>query len=130
VSPRRRLLHVLTGTALVFGTVIWASYRSDHFIAGMALGLSAIALWFAIMLGALLDNKIERIERDVRRIADAIAPEPKPTQAPERPDNLLPVDVQKKDVPPTSSTLPAGEHNDGLAGEEIAAPDHASPPRD
>ena len=64
---------MLAGTALVFGGVELIATGSSHQIAAGALFLAAMAIWWSVTLGAALDNKVERIERDVRRIADAVA---------------------------------------------------------
>lgn len=80
---------VLIGSALIFGVVIWSSYRSEHFIAGVALALAAIALWWTVVLAAKLENIVGRVGRDVRRIADAIAPETGPgVDSPAIPERL------------------------------------------
>src|SRR5579885_2811143 len=76
MTIRRRIAQILIGTVLVFGAVIWTSYRSEHAIAGVALALAAIALWFSLMLGATLDNRVARIEALLGRIADTVAPVP------------------------------------------------------
>jgi hypothetical protein len=70
VSPQRaNRTKIIVGIIGVFVGAEILAHRSEHEIAGASIVLAATALLWTIFLSATLDNKVERIERDVRNIA-------------------------------------------------------------
>lgn len=88
---------------------------------GMAVAGALFVAGVGWDIAKLTDDRLGRIQQLLERIAAAV--EAQAAQASERPDDLAPVDVDAQHVP-DAVAAPAGEHEDGVAGEQVATADH------
>lgn len=117
----------LIGAALIIAGLYWMTAGSDRDIAKGAVGISAIALLWAIYLAVSLEKRIEIIMVDVRRIADAVTTQVRTAPPPEGPDHLPSAAVNDDEhVPETAAPRPALElhHELNAEGPDEAAADH------